>query len=207
MAGFIMPRKCCTGRCIPACGRPGLTLPPSGDQSQRRRLRSKPCWCPTKISVQRSAGAKGCMSHILRVLSAELVRRWVPSGLIRMPVMLSVCPASSMLASPRLRSQTLTTLSSPPAYTCKVHSGATVWHGEDGVSAARAVCQQRWCSSHKQADVPESQGLQDELLAAECWHLISQQHGHAWALVGCASVKPWPQPRQLGGLAEVIDGS
>ena len=72
------------------------------------------------------------MSHILRVLSAELVRRWVPAGLIRMPVMLSVCPASSMLASPRLRSQTLTTLSSPPAYTCKRPYESTCLVGQMG---------------------------------------------------------------------------
>ena len=64
------------------------TLLPSGDQSQRRELRSKLCWCPVNTFMQRFCGAYGRMSHARIVLSctAATLHQHVQAGCTMLPL-------------------------------------------------------------------------------------------------------------------------
>mmetsp|Transcript_36740 Transcript_36740/g.80039 ORF Transcript_36740/g.80039 Transcript_36740/m.80039 type:complete len:255 (-) Transcript_36740:194-958(-) len=76
------------------------------------------------------------MSQHLRVESMELVRRKAPSGLTLMPLMMSVCPLSSITASLLRRSHTRTVLSMPPVYTLSLASAkatAVTWYSSEKV--------------------------------------------------------------------------
>jgi hypothetical protein len=65
------------------------------------------------MRTQRFGGAYGRISQTRRVLSIELDRRWVPSGLSERPVTVSLCPFNVIVTAPLRRSHTCTC--SPPA--------------------------------------------------------------------------------------------
>ena len=68
-----------------------------------------------KYLTHLSPDAYGWTSHILSVQSIAFVRTCVPSGLVAIPVIVSVCPGSVRYGASSFRtSYALSTLSTPP---------------------------------------------------------------------------------------------
>jgi hypothetical protein len=111
---------------------PAATRAPSGDHAHRRSAFSKPCACPAIVRSHRSPSQYGRTSQTRKEESAPFVSRCVPSGLKRMPVIVSACPrrviagtafreidatSSETLPDIARASQRLATSPTPPANT------------------------------------------------------------------------------------------
>lgn len=85
-------------RCQGQSLREASTLLPSGDQSQRRELRSKLCWCPVNTFMQRFCGAYGRISQALIVLSctSATLRQHVQAERAMLPLPYEAQRASHM---------------------------------------------------------------------------------------------------------------
>mmetsp|Transcript_6499 Transcript_6499/g.26083 ORF Transcript_6499/g.26083 Transcript_6499/m.26083 type:complete len:247 (-) Transcript_6499:406-1146(-) len=96
---------------------PDPTRVPSALNAHRKSAFSKLCECPTNRFVSRSPSTNARVSHILSVLSIELLSTNDPHGEMSSPVIVSSCPSSviSGLFS-ILASHARTTSSTPPTY-------------------------------------------------------------------------------------------